>query len=97
MAVSSTFVSADGDGYEFQMGRWSRRLAPLFIDFAEITSADVGLIDVVQDTLTIRMEFATLPISGRPLKARMDPSRTTLALLVRMPKQNFETRSGWRI
>ena len=34
MAVSSTFVSADGDGYELQMGRWSRRLAPLFIDFA---------------------------------------------------------------
>src|SRR5262245_60933442 len=46
MTVSSTFVSADGDGYEFQMGRWSRRLAPLFINFAGITAAgcilDVG-------------------------------------------------------
>jgi ubiquinone/menaquinone biosynthesis C-methylase UbiE len=46
MAVSSTFVSADGDGYELQMGRWSRRLAPLFIDFAGIVRAgrvlDVG-------------------------------------------------------
>jgi SAM-dependent methyltransferase len=46
MAVSSTFVAADGDGYELQMGRWSRRLAPLFIQFAGIAGAkrilDVG-------------------------------------------------------
>jgi mannose-6-phosphate isomerase-like protein (cupin superfamily) len=26
MTVSSTFTAADGDGYELQMGRWSRRL-----------------------------------------------------------------------
>ena len=31
---SSTFVAASGDGYERVMGRWSRRLAPLFLDFA---------------------------------------------------------------
>jgi SAM-dependent methyltransferase len=31
---SSTFVAADGDGYELQMGRWSRRLAEPFLDFA---------------------------------------------------------------
>jgi ubiquinone/menaquinone biosynthesis C-methylase UbiE len=33
-APSSTFIAADGDGYELTMGRWSRRLAELFIDFA---------------------------------------------------------------
>jgi SAM-dependent methyltransferase len=33
MAVSSTFVAADGDGYDLQMGRWSRRLAVPFLDF----------------------------------------------------------------
>jgi SAM-dependent methyltransferase len=33
MAVSSTFVATDGDGYELQMGRWSRRLAQTFLDF----------------------------------------------------------------
>ena len=34
MAVSSTFVSASGDGYELQgSGRWSRRLAEPFLDF----------------------------------------------------------------
>lgn len=46
LAASSTFVSADGDGYELQMGRWSRRLAPLFVKFAAIAGAarvlDVG-------------------------------------------------------
>lgn len=33
MTTSSTFVAADGDGYELQMGRWSRRLAAPFLDF----------------------------------------------------------------
>ncbi len=32
--MPSTFVSADGDGYNLQMGRWSRRLAVPFLDFA---------------------------------------------------------------
>lgn len=46
MANSSTFLASDGDGYELQMGRWSRRLAPKFIGFAGIKNAacvlDVG-------------------------------------------------------
>jgi SAM-dependent methyltransferase len=33
IATSSTFVAADGAGYERQMGRWSRRLADPFLDF----------------------------------------------------------------
>lgn len=33
MNLSSTFVAASGDGYELQMGRWSRRLAVHFLDF----------------------------------------------------------------
>jgi SAM-dependent methyltransferase len=32
--ASSTFSATDGDAYEQQMGRWSRRLASLFLDFA---------------------------------------------------------------
>jgi SAM-dependent methyltransferase len=43
---SSTFTSSDGDGYELQMGRWSRRLAPLFLGFTGTAGAlrvlDVG-------------------------------------------------------
>src|SRR6187431_2312337 len=42
---SLTFIATDGDGYELQMGRWSRRLAPLFIRFAGITGA-VQVLDV---------------------------------------------------
>jgi ubiquinone/menaquinone biosynthesis C-methylase UbiE len=34
MAGSSTFTATDGDAYELQMGRWSRRLAEPFLDFA---------------------------------------------------------------
>lgn len=34
MVVSSTFIATDGDGYELQMGRWSRRLADPFLDFS---------------------------------------------------------------
>lgn len=42
---SSTFIATDGDSYELQMGRWSRRLAPLFIGFAGIGGA-VRVLDV---------------------------------------------------
>jgi SAM-dependent methyltransferase len=34
ITASSTFVAADGEGYELMMGRWSRRLCEPFLDFA---------------------------------------------------------------
>lgn len=40
MAASSTFVATDGDAYEQQMGRWSRRLAGPFLDF--VSPVDAG-------------------------------------------------------
>lgn len=46
MNPSTTFVATDGAGYEQTMGRWSRRLAPLFLEFAGLGAAsrvlDVG-------------------------------------------------------
>ncbi|MEM7025546.1 MAG: class I SAM-dependent methyltransferase [Pseudomonadota bacterium] len=36
---SSTFTAVSGDGYELQMGRWSRRLAVRFLDFAGLEDA----------------------------------------------------------
>jgi len=33
MTTSSTFLASDGDGYEVNMGRWSRILAPRFLEF----------------------------------------------------------------
>lgn len=42
----ASFLANDGDAYELQMGRWSRRLAPLLVGFAGIDRAarvlDVG-------------------------------------------------------
>ena len=43
--ASSTFVAGSGEGYERVMGRWSRRLAPLFLDFAG-TAAGERVLDV---------------------------------------------------
>ena len=34
VAVASTFMATSGEGYELQMGRWSRRLAEPFLDFS---------------------------------------------------------------
>lgn len=40
MSATSTFVAADGDGYELQMGRWSRLLARPFLDFAGLLDGE---------------------------------------------------------
>lgn len=45
MKVPSTFMASTGDGYELQMGRWSRRLAPRLVEFAGIRGA-VRVLDV---------------------------------------------------
>jgi ubiquinone/menaquinone biosynthesis C-methylase UbiE len=45
MNVSSTFVASDGNEYEIQMGRWSRRLAEPFLDFTG-TADDEEVLDV---------------------------------------------------
>jgi ubiquinone/menaquinone biosynthesis C-methylase UbiE len=43
MSASSTFVATSGDGYELVMGRWSRRLAEPFVDFAGLGDDDTVL------------------------------------------------------
>jgi SAM-dependent methyltransferase len=56
---SSTFVSADGAGYERQMGRWSQRLAPLFIDFAGVSRGRV--LDVGSGTGSLALALVANP------------------------------------
>jgi SAM-dependent methyltransferase len=60
---TSTFVSADGEGYELQMGRWSRRLAPLLIDFAGIIRAE-NVLDVGCGTGNLSFALARNPGIG---------------------------------
>ncbi len=43
MTSSSTFVATSGDGYELQMGRWSRRLAEPFLDFCGCGDGEIVL------------------------------------------------------
>jgi cyclopropane fatty-acyl-phospholipid synthase-like methyltransferase len=58
--TSSTFMAGDGDGYEIQMGRWSRRLAPLFIDFAGIRGGE-HVLDVGCGTGSLAFTLAQNP------------------------------------
>ena len=60
MAISSIFSASDGDGYELQMGRWSRRLAPKFIEFACIKDAD-HVLDVGCGTGSLTSTLALNP------------------------------------
>jgi ubiquinone/menaquinone biosynthesis C-methylase UbiE len=60
MANTSTFSSSDGDGYEAQMGRWSKRLAPLMVDFAGLASAQ-SVLDVGCGTGSLAFELARNP------------------------------------
>jgi SAM-dependent methyltransferase len=51
---------SEGDGYELFMGRWSRRLAPLFVDFAMVGQGDVVL-DVGCGTGAVSFAAAEIP------------------------------------
>jgi SAM-dependent methyltransferase len=61
--ASSTFLSGDGDGYEAQMGRWSRQLAPLLIGFAGVTAAG-RVLDVGCGTGSLAFALAQNPRIG---------------------------------
>jgi ubiquinone/menaquinone biosynthesis C-methylase UbiE len=60
---SSIFPAADGEGYERQMGRWSRRLAPLLVDFAGIRAGE-HVLDVGCGTGSLAFTLAQNPNIG---------------------------------
>jgi len=72
MTSSSTFVASSGDGYELQMGRWSRRLAELFLDFCGCRDGE-SILDAGCGTGALTAAVAkrtrTGPISGLDFSA----------------------------
>jgi SAM-dependent methyltransferase len=66
----STFVATDPEGYEPYVGRWSRRLAPLFIAFAGVTAHE-RILDVGCGTgnLTRALGAARAVVTGIDLSA----------------------------
>jgi SAM-dependent methyltransferase len=91
MIAASTFASSDGDAYELQMGRWSQRLAPSFIRFAETTGA-VRVLDVGCGTGNLSLCLARDPevVSVRGL----DISR---AYVEYANRRNDDSRLGFQV
>jgi SAM-dependent methyltransferase len=103
--TSSTFVAADGDGYELQMGRWSRRLCEPFLDFAG-TEPGVSVLDVgcgtgsLADSLIRRCKFGRLravdfsPVYVEHAARRVRDPRVTFevgdACALNLPDRSFD-------
>ncbi len=56
--MPSTFTATDASAYELQMGRWSRRLAVRFVDFAGLAPGE-RLLDLGCGTGSLSAELAT--------------------------------------
>jgi ubiquinone/menaquinone biosynthesis C-methylase UbiE len=64
--MSSKFVSRGADKYDGYMGRWSRRLAPLFLDFAGVEAGE-RVLEVGCGTGSL-----TFPLAERAAIASLD-------------------------
>src|SRR6476661_4418982 len=66
---------SESDGYERFMGRWSRRLAPLFVTFAGVTEGD-RVLDVGSGTGAVAAAAASI---GSVRATGIEPSAAFVA------------------
>jgi ubiquinone/menaquinone biosynthesis C-methylase UbiE len=96
--MSSTFVAVDAAQYEQMMGRWSRDLAPLFIDFAGVRDGesiiDVGcgtgsltftLLDTARDLAVTGIDYAPVFLDAARAKPRAGSVRFEQADATSLP------------
>ena len=97
MDASSTFLATDGNGYEAQMGRWSRRLAPLLIDFAALSDAS-RILDVGCGTGSLTFALASNPSIGVVTGIDLSSEYIAHALTHRAdPRVSFEVGDATRL
>ena len=85
----STFLATDGDGYELQMGRWSRRLAPLLVEFAGVVEAN-RVLDVGCGTGNLCLCLARNPAIGRVFGIDLSPAYVEHANRAKDSRLSFE-------
>lgn len=91
MIVASTFVATNGEGYELQMGRWSRRLAPMLIDFAGFTRAE-NVLDVGCGTGSVSFCLIRNPHIAHVLGLDCSP-----AYIEHASRKNIDTRLAFQL
>ncbi len=73
MTASSTYSTSDGEGYERIMGRWSRRLAGPFLDFAGTEDGE-SVLDVGCGTGCLAFAVAQRSLAGSVLGLDLSPA-----------------------
>lgn len=73
MATSSTFMAHGGEGYERQMGRWSRLLAEPFLDFADVGDGE-SVLDIGCGTGSLAFALAQRTRVGRIVGLDFSPA-----------------------
>lgn len=97
MDATSTFLATDGNGYEAQMGRWSRRLAPLLIDFTGLSDAS-RVLDVGCGTGSLTFSLARNPQISFVTGVDLSPDYIAHASRHCLdPRVNFEVGDATRL